>query len=153
MTPEEAKRLLDKVKENCPLPWEIGIDRSMAGAEYQVIVYNGNETYDDNLAYAAGYGGEVAIDPDAIDLVAAAPALAEIVAGMRYEYAVQVNDREWVRENDEGHFVLTGDPMRALRLYHPVIAASIAKGASAHFSCECRVVSRLVSTSEVVPDE
>ena len=72
------------------------------------------------------------------------------VAGLRYEYAVQVNDREWVRENDEGHFVLTGDPMRALRLYHPVIAASIAKGASAQFSCECRVVRRLVFTSEVV---
>lgn len=149
MTPEKANRLLDKVKENCPLPWEIGIARSMADDEYQVIVYNGNETYDDNLAYAAGYDGEVAIDPDAIDLVAAAPELAEIVAGLRYEYLFQVNDREWVRENDEGRFVLTGDPMRALRHYHPVSAAEIAKEASAQFSCECRVVRRLVGEPEV----
>jgi len=82
-------------------------------------------------------------------LIAAAPDLAELVAGLRYEYAVQVNGREWLRENDEGRFVLTGDPMRALRHYHPGVAAAIAKGASVKFSCECRVVRRLVSDPEV----
>lgn len=90
--------------------------------------------------------------PDAEDapLIAAAPELAELVAGLRYEYAVQVNDREWLRENDEGRFVLTGDPMRALRHCHPGVAASIAKGASAQFSCECRVVRRLAGDLEVI---
>lgn len=72
------------------------------------------------------------------------------VGQMHYEYMVQANDREWVRENDEGQFVLTFDPMRALRHCHPSIATEIAKAASAKFSCECRVVCRLVGEPEVV---
>lgn len=72
------------------------------------------------------------------------------VGQMHYEYVVQVNDREWVRENDEGQFVLTFDPMRALRHCHPSIVAEIAKAASAKFSCECHVVCCLVGEPEVV---
>ena len=83
-------------------------------------------------------------------LIAAAPDLAAIVANLHYEYAVQVNDREWLRENDEGRFILTGDPMCAIRHYHPVIMAAIAKKASARFGCECRVVRRLVGDAEVI---
>lgn len=74
----------------------------------------------------------------------------ETIANLRYEYAVQISDCEWVRENDEGQFVLTFDPMSALRHCHPRIAAKIAEAASAQFGCECRVVRRLVSDVEVV---
>lgn len=96
------------------------------------------------------YPRPVTVAETFVPLVEAAPALAELVANLRYEYAVQATDREWVRENDEGQFVLTFDPMRALRHCHPRIAAKIAEAASAMFDCECRVVRRLVSDAEVV---
>lgn len=129
MTPEKAQQLLD---DATPWTWEV---------RYTGIAF---ELSDGDTALIG--------DPDdkSGHLIAAAPELAEIVAGLRYEYAVQVNGREWLRNNDEGRFVLTGDPMRALRHYHPGVAAAIAKGASAQFSCECRVVRRLVGEPEVV---
>lgn len=85
------------------------------------------------------------------ELAARAPGMAEQIGNMHYEYAVQVNDRQWLRENDEGQFTLTFDPMRALRHCHPRIAAEIAKAASAQFSCDCRVVRRLAADWEVAP--
>lgn len=156
MTPEKAKRLLDKVKENCPLPWEIGIDRSMAGDEYQVIVYNGNETYNDNLAYAVGYDGEVTIDPDAIGLVAAAPELAETIAGLRYEYAAQVrrgSASPWLYVRQNGHFSKRGSTSvwckRRTGCENAIRGALKRKDVGAD-TVEFRVVRRLVGDPEVV---
>lgn len=140
MTPEKAHKLRERAT---PGPWErhpdnprmlCNLDRKFA-VHAELVKNRGLEPDPEDVANT--------------ELIAAAPDLAELVAGLRYEYAVQVNGREWLRENDEGRFVLTGDPMRALRHYHPGVAASIAKGASAQFSCECRVVRRLVGEPEV----
>lgn len=131
MTPEKARELLEAAT---PGPWLcVGEDD-----EYPRVARVG---YMDITNDAENYNAR---------LIAAAPDLAEIVAGLRYEYLFQVNDRGWLRENDEGRFVLTGDPMRALRHYHPGVAAAIAKGASERFGCACRVVRRLVGEPEAV---
>lgn len=72
MTPEKAKGLLGIAS---PGPWRA--DR--------YVYMNGQSVYDKNgYKLAQGMSGNDA------DLIAAAPELAEIVAGLRYEYAVQV---------------------------------------------------------------
>lgn len=82
-------------------------------------------------------------------LVEAAPALAELVANMRYEYAVRAPSGEWVRETDEGELALTISHMRALRHYHPLSIEQLCELASDQFNCECRVVRRLATDWEV----
>lgn len=91
MTPEKARKLLDRVKEKCPLPWEIFTTETIESEPRQVenIRYQ-DDKFTGHLAYGMDYDGTVEIDPDAIELIAAAPALAEVVAGLRYEYAAQV---------------------------------------------------------------
>lgn len=83
-------------------------------------------------------------------LAEAATALAELVANLRYEYAVQGPDGRWVRETDDRKLELTIDPMRALRRYNPFIIERLAEAASAQFNGECRVVRRLATDWEVV---
>lgn len=98
MTPEQSQKLLDRVKEGCPLPWEIFTTETIEGDPREVKNVRCNDPrYDGHLAYSADYEGTTEIDPDAIELIAAAPALAELVAGMRYEYAVQVLEDGWWR--------------------------------------------------------
>ena len=150
MTPEQAQEMLDRVKEGCPLPWEIFTTETIEGDPREVKNVRCNDPrYDGHLAYSADYEGTTEIDPDAIELVAAAPALAELVANLRYEYAVRVPNGKWVRETDKGKLTLTIDPMRALRHYHPRIIKHLADMASEYFGCECRVMRRLVSEPEV----
>lgn len=90
MTPDKAKQLLERVKKKCPLPWEIFTDETIAIEPQQVqnIRYQ-DENFNGHLAYVMDHDGTVEIDPDAIELIAAAPELAEMVASMRVEYAVQ----------------------------------------------------------------
>ena len=83
-------------------------------------------------------------------LAEAAYALAQTVANMHYEYALQGPDGRWVRETDNRKLELTVDPMRALRRHQPRIIERLAEAASAQFNGECRVVRRLVSDPEVV---
>lgn len=146
MTPEKARALRE---DATPGPWEVEeFDEQYAGCPPTTKFYLGSDDFQ-NIATAETTERHYDQTRANFALIAAAPELAEIVAGLRYEYAVQVNDREWLRENDEGRFVLTGDPMRAIRHYHPVITAAIAKKASARFGCECRIVRRLVGDAEV----
>lgn len=91
MTPEQSQKLLDRVKEGCPLPWEIFTTETIEGDPREVKNVRCNDPrYDGHLAYSADYEGTTEIDPDAIELIAAAPDLAELVANLHYEYAVQV---------------------------------------------------------------
>ena len=83
-------------------------------------------------------------------LAEAAPALAQTVANLHYEYAVQGPDGRWVRETDDRKLELTIDPMRALRRYNPFIIERLAEAASAQFNGECRIVRRLATDPEVV---
>lgn len=95
-------------------------------------------------------GAHIAGTPGDFALTEAAPALAELVANLHYEYAVQGPDGRWVRETDDRKLELTIDPMRALRRYNPFIIERLAEAASAQFNGECRIVRRLVSDPEVV---
>lgn len=89
VTPEQAREMLDRVKEGCPLPWEIFALETIEEDPREVKNVRCSEPgCDGHLAYSMDYDGTTEIDPDAIELVAAAPALAELVANLRYEYAV-----------------------------------------------------------------
>lgn len=74
MTPQEAQKLLDAAT---PGPW--GVDSGVAGA----AVYSKVGVVCDGTGV------------DDAPLIAAAPDLAETVAGLRYEYAVQVKRGYW----------------------------------------------------------
>ena len=82
-------------------------------------------------------------------LAEAAYGLAQIVANLRYEYAVQVKGGWWVGENDAGELVPTTDPMRALRHYHPDVALKLAEEAGKQLGHECCVARRLATDWEV----
>lgn len=84
------------------------------------------------------------------ELAAHAPVMAEQIANMHYEYAVQVKGGWWVDENDAGKLVPTTDPMRALRHYHPDVASQLAEEAGKQLEHECCVVRRLATDWEVV---
>lgn len=135
MTPEKARELLDNAT---PGPWE-------ARATYA----NGTPRQDTSRQMRAGdqYLG-IMHAPDA-ELAAAAPYLAKLVAGMRYEYAVKVGGSHWLRESDESRLVLTIDPARATRHYQQHIMEALAATAAVKFEQQCRVVRRLVSDEEV----
>ena len=136
MTPEHVYELLENAT---PGPWE-------ARATYS----NGTPRQDTSRQMRAGdqYLG-IMHAPDA-DLAAAAPDLARLVAGMRYEYTVRVGGSHWLREGDDGKLVLTIDPTRALRHYQQRIMEALAAAAAVKFEQQCRVVRRLVTDEEVV---
>ena len=109
MTPEEARGLLEAAT---PGPW-----RAFMATSGQVIVDSGKL---DNA-------GDV-------PLATAAPALAETVAGLRYEYAVQVErDGVWVVSEDSSWGSYSVAVVRYGRTEEPA-----------------RIVRRLVSEPEVV---
>ena len=87
MTPEDAQSMLD---EATPGPWQVRGDGPSAGQPHFYIC-----TCDDraHIAENVYYGNA--------RLLVFAPELAELVAGLRYEYAVQVKrDGDWVVEED-----------------------------------------------------
>lgn len=134
MTPEQAREMLDRVKEGCPLPWEIFALETIEEDPREVKNVRCSEPgCDGHLAYSMDYDGTTEIDPDAIELVAAAPALAELVANMRYEYAVQVFEEGWWRT-----LGLRGTYKQAVAL------ANLWRGDT------CRVARRLATDWEVV---
>lgn len=131
ITPDHAQELLDGT---VPGPWLCEKD----GDEYEFVI--GTEDF--------GIITEVNRESDG-RLIAAAPALAEQIANMRYEYAVQVKGGWWVGENDAGDLVPTTDPMRALRHYHPDVALKLAEEAGKQLGHECCVARRLTTDWEV----
>lgn len=95
-------------------------------------------------------GAHIEGTPGDFALTEAAPELAELVANMHYECAVQVKGGWWVAENDAGKLVPTTDPMRALRHYHPDVALKLAEEAGKQLEHECCVARRLTTDWEVV---
>lgn len=147
VTPEQAQKLLDRVKEGCPLPWEIFTLETIEGDPREVKNVRCSEPgCDGHLAYSMDYDGTTEIDPDAIELVAAAPALAELVANLRYEYAVQgLDGGEWKFTGFDGKFLEPSESERIAWWNRPIPKRDIAdRGAG------WRIVRRLVGESEVV---
>lgn len=153
VTPELAREMLDQVKDGCPLPWEIFTTETIEGDPREVKNVRSNDPrYDGHLAYSADYEGTTEIDPDAIELIAAAPALAKLVASLRYEYAVQVemSDGEWHFTDDEFYPFGTPEPRHAewqtKTGAEDLYASFVEDDGPKHI----RIVRRLVSESEVV---
>lgn len=153
VTPEQAQKMLDRVKEWCPLPWEIYTTETFEvdPREVKSVRYS-DPVYDGHLAYPVDYDGTTEIDPDAIELVAAAPELAEIVANLRYEYAVQVkmSSGEW-HYTDEEQYPFGGESpcsvMWSPQGYAEEMLESFAELDGREY---LRIVRRLVSDVEVV---
>lgn len=92
MTPEKAHKLRERAT---PGPWErhpdnprilCNLDRKFA-VHVELVKDRGLDPHPEDVANT--------------ELIAAAPDLAELVAGLRYEYAVQVKrDGDWVMEED-----------------------------------------------------
>lgn len=95
MTPEEARKLLEAAT---PGPWVcVGEDD-----EYPRVARVGHLDITND---AENYNAR---------LIAAAPELAELVAGLRYEYAVQNTETgAFLREEGDGVVVRTSDPLAA----------------------------------------
>ena len=150
VTPEQAQEMLDRVKEGCPLPWEIFTTETIEGDPREVKNVRCNDPrYDGHLAYSADYEGTTEIDPDAIELVAAAPALAELVANLRYEYAVVCLVEGDVWRYARGGVLIT--PLEHEARWFPTREEAEAYAERRRSTAkETRVVPRLVSTPEVV---
>lgn len=136
MTPQEAQKLLDAAT---PGPW--GVESGVAGA----AVYSKVGVVCDGTGV------------DDAPLIAAAPELAVLIAGLRYEYAVQVpvatavpGEPVWrffVRRGTNGGAILTAVP--GLGKWDTSERAA-EKRAELHELTGYRIVRRLMSDVEVV---
>lgn len=128
MTPEKARELRDKA---APGPWRNYDDPDMDGQ----IVYDAE-------------GIEVAEQLSLWDaeLVTLAPALAELVAGLRYEYAVQKLDgNEWKLTDLDGRALESYESEKVTWWSDPIPQSDIADRGPGW-----RVVRRLAGDPEVV---
>lgn len=93
----------------------------------------------------------VTVTAELVPLVEAAPALAELVANMRYEYAVQVqmSDGEWHFTDDEYYPFGTPEPRHAEWQTKTGAEELYASFAEDDGPKHIRIVRRLVSESEV----
>lgn len=133
--PEDAQSML---REATPGPWQARGDGPSAGhPHFYICTCEDRAHVAENVYYRNAR------------LLTYAPDLAEVVANLRYEYAVQVKGGWWVGENDAGELVPTTDPMRALRHYHPDVASRLAAEAGKQLGHECCVASRLATDWEV----
>ena len=128
------------------------------GQRWEVFVPDEEENAE-GVDLLDGRGGTLAedVDEDAAYIAQFAPEMAEYIhrqhvarKDLRPVYAVQVDNRGFLRMDDEGKFALTNDPLRAFQHCHPGVSAQIAETASAKFQCECRVIRRLTTDWEVV---
>lgn len=133
MTPEKARELRDL---SSPGPWIIG--RHKYADAHRIYDRRGNL-----IAWGArGFNA---------DLMAAARDLARIVAGLRYEYAVQNTETgAFLREESDGAVISTSDPAAADWDMTSEEADSYAAWMTGEELVEYRVVRRLVGSPEVV---
>ena len=95
-------------------------------------------------AYIFGTPGDFA-------LTEAAPALAQTVANLHYEYAVQETDRGWyLREREDGKLVKVADPADADWWYEQDACADYVRWLNTRAGYNVRVVRRLATDPEVV---
>lgn len=99
----------------------------------------------------------VTVTAELVPLVEAAPALAELVANLHYEYAAQVEKdghKYIITDSDEGHW-LCGDDHRVLQDWHPCYmdaeeyADTWNNNDGKRDGTTARIVRRLVSEPEV----
>lgn len=85
------------------------------------------------------------------EMAARAPFMAEQIANMHYEYAVQETDRGWyLREQDDGKLTEVADPTDADWWYEQGACADYVRYLNESTGYNARVVRRLVSELEVV---
>lgn len=142
MTPEKARKLREKAT---PGPWErhpdnprmlCNLDRKFA-VHAELVKNRGLEPDPEDVANT--------------ELIAAAPELAELVAGLRYEYAVQnIETGAFLREEYDGVVVNTSDPSAADWDTNFERAEAYAVWMTKYEPIEYRVVRRLVGEPEVV---
>lgn len=120
MTPDKARELLDNAT---PGPWQSRGDGPSSGKPHLYVCTCEDRT---KVAEAVGW--------DDAPLIAAAPDLAALVAGMHYEYAVQLKHGDgWIMSR------------------HRSATHEDAKAIQARYSrAETRIVRRLVTDEEVV---
>lgn len=132
MTPQEAQKLLDAAT---PGPW--GVESGVAGA----AVYSKVGVVCDGTGV------------DDAPLIASAPALAQLVAGLRYEYAVQDQfDKSLIRGDDDDGICEVLDPEDATWSTDRDERAKVADWLNERFphSPGWHIVRRLVTDVEVV---
>ena len=89
MTPEEARKLLEGTT---PGPWEAKTDQVTGGlTEFWVT-----DRYDCQVAEQEALGRSLDVTDSDFNLIAAAPGMANMIAGMTTEYSVQLADGELV---------------------------------------------------------
>lgn len=137
MTPEGARELLDG---RTPSPW-----------------WWCENDYPEVTVYHEKYGTIAkSVDIEEADLVCAAPALAEIVAGLRYEYAAQVRRgtaSPWLYVLQNGHFSKRGSTSvwcKKRKGCDNAIRSALKRKDVGADTVEFRIVRRLVSEPEVV---
>lgn len=144
MTPEEAKQLLDKAT---PGPWEVEeFEEQHAGCPPTTEFYLGSDDFQ-NIATAETTERYYDQTRANFALIAAAPALAEIVAGLRYEYAVQVEYTDG--EIEYARSFLTATPSIADAWWTNKPNKGLAAKWRENALCAARVVRRLVGEPEV----
>lgn len=88
ITPEVAKNLLEAATK--PVIWftrNVSLDGSPESDWKELRHLSDDPDLGDMHLIYGDYNGQAGMDPADADLAAAAPALAELVAGLRYEYA------------------------------------------------------------------
>lgn len=120
ITPEEARELLDKAT---PGPWEHDGNGCVGNySTREVVCVSGPDMKNDRQVVADR------------NLIIAAPDLAELVAGLHYEYAVELKHGDWW-----------------ITSRHRASTIEAAKEIAARYTrTETRIVRRLVSDPEVV---
>lgn len=137
MTPDKAKQLLDNATSG---PWQSRGDGPSSGKPHLYVCTCEDRT---EVAEAVGW--------DDAPLIAAAPELAELVAGLRYEYAVQVpvnGHWEYTKDDQYGPEVLRNP--RDATWYSSRHAAKTWADLWDDGEESPRIVRRLVSEEEVV---
>ena len=132
ITPEQARELLDGTT---PRPWKI-VAYGISCPELMIETFDG-----DTLA--------AEVEPDDAPLIAAAPALAQTVANLHYEYAVQLEDTTGETRFAMSMYNLTRNPEEAW--WAPTPNAPLANHwRFSQTGLKVRIVRRLVSDPEVV---
>ena len=146
MTPEEAQALLDAAT---PGPWNVEeFEEQYAGCPPTTEFYLGSDDFQ-NIASAETterYYDQVRAN---FALIAAAPALAELVAGLRYEYAVQVTDKDGSVLYAKSYRTLSGDIEEAWWQDEPNEKLA-EKWWSKIPACRVRILRRLIADEEVM---
>lgn len=100
MTPEEARQLLEGTS---PAPWEVNTQTVYEDNGLEVTEFWVTDHYDKQVAEQESLERHLEEDESNLNLIAAAPGMAAMIAGMTPEYAMQglcKDPEEWVMLSD-----------------------------------------------------